>query len=128
MIGILLKKIKYFSEFFSEYISTVSFDIDLSEKLFWSYKNIRWGHSKWRQINQNALILNRGLSSKFCWLRIANHVKFTDEYIMCTEKQVLIKNTFKNGINMGSPLRTLAKKTNHAVETHWLCVNKRFRA
>ena len=40
--------------------------------------------------------LNRNLSSNFWWFRKANHVKFTDERVMCTEEHVLVKkNVYK---------------------------------
>ena len=45
--------------------------------------------------NQNAQSLNRGLSSNFWWLRSANHVKCTEEGVMCTEKNILVKNVYK---------------------------------
>ena len=35
--------------------------------------------------------LNRGLLSNICWLRIASHVKFTEECMMCMERHVLVK-------------------------------------
>ena len=41
--------------------------------------------------NYSASGLNRGLSSDFWYLTRANYVKFTDERLMCTEKQVLVK-------------------------------------
>ena len=41
--------------------------------------------------NQSALGLNRGLSSTFCWLRSANHVKFTEGCELCMKKYVLVK-------------------------------------
>ena len=41
--------------------------------------------------NQSAPSLNRGLSSKFRWLRNANHVKFTEECVISMEKHVLGK-------------------------------------
>ena len=49
--------------------------------------------------NQSAPSLNRGLSSNFCWLRSANHVKFTEECVMFMEEHVLIKQKmFTNGL------------------------------
>ena len=57
---------------------------------------------------------------KFLWLRNANHVKFTEEYVMCTEKQVLIKQRFIKEQKIGLPLRITVEKTVHALETHWL--------
>ena len=42
-------------------------------------------------VNQSAPNLKRGLTSKFWLLRNENHVKFTDECVMCTEKHFLVK-------------------------------------
>ena len=39
--------------------------------------------------------MNRGLSSYFCWLTIANHVEFNEECEMCTEKHIFVKNVLK---------------------------------
>ena len=50
--------------------------------------------------------VNRGLILNFWWLRSANHVKFTEEHVMSTEKHVLVKKVFTNGLNMNSPLET----------------------
>ena len=36
--------------------------------------------------------LNRGLSSKFWWLRSTNRIKFTEKCLMCTEKHLLVIN------------------------------------
>ena len=41
--------------------------------------------------NQSASCLNRGLLWNFCWLRRANHVKFTEKCVICMEKQVFVK-------------------------------------
>ena len=38
--------------------------------------------------NHSVPGLNRGLSSNFCWLRSANHVKFTEE---CFSEKVFYK-------------------------------------
>ena len=43
------------------------------------------------KVKKDAPSLNRGLSSNFCWLRNANHVKFTEECVICRQKHVLIK-------------------------------------
>ena len=40
---------------------------------------------------QNNGKLNRGLSGNFWWLISANHMKFTEECVMCTGKHVLVK-------------------------------------
>ena len=39
--------------------------------------------------------MNRDLSSNFWWLRSANHVKFTEESVICTEKHVLVRTMYK---------------------------------
>ena len=41
--------------------------------------------------NQSAPNLNRSLPQNFGLLRNANHVKFTEEWMICTEKDVLVK-------------------------------------
>ena len=48
---------------------------------------------------------NSELSSKFYWLRSVNHVKFTEECMICTEKHVLVKNIFTNEVNMSLQLQ-----------------------
>ena len=59
-----------------------------------SQKYFFLGYSKQSQIKQNALDLNRGLSSKFWWLKSANHVKFAEECVMYMH--VLIKDVYKS--------------------------------
>ena len=54
--------------------------------------------------NQRAPGFNRGMSSNFWWLTSAKHVKFTEECVICTKKDVCHYNT--------------VKKTVHRVETH----------
>ena len=44
----------------------------------------------------------RSVIKFFCWLRNANHLRFT-EYVMCTEKHVLVKKMFTYGLNIGLP-------------------------
>ena len=75
-------------------------------KMFWAF--------------QNDNKLNRGLSSNFWELRSANHVKFTEEFVMYTEKHILVKKMFTNELNMGLLLWARVKKIVHGVETHWL--------
>ena len=41
--------------------------------------------------NHNAPDLNRSLSSNNWWLKRADHMKFTEECVMCSEKNVLVK-------------------------------------
>ena len=45
--------------------------------------------------NQSAPGLNRGMSSNFLWLKSVNQIKFTEECVMCLEKQILVKNIYK---------------------------------
>ena len=73
--------------------------------------------------SNNAPGLNRGLSSKFWWLRRANNVKFADECVKCMENHVLVKKRFINGWNMGLSLWTWVKKTIYGLEMHW-CYSK----
>ena len=48
------------------------------------------------------LVLKRGMSSNLWWLRSTNHVKFTEECVMCIEKKhVFIKKFFKKSLQMG---------------------------
>ena len=56
--------------------------------------------------------LNRGMSSNFWWLRSTNHMKFTDECMMCIEKHVLVKKMFTDEVNMS--LLLWACKEGHA--------------
>ena len=82
---------------------------------------------KWLQIKQSARGSNRGLSSCFYWLRCANHVKSTEESVMCIEKYVYIKKKLTNGLNMGLSLRSWGKKTVYGVETHGLFDKEKIR-
>ena len=47
--------------------------------------------------NQSAPGLNRGISSNFWLLESANNVKFTEEFVMCTEKYVFVKKSLQMG-------------------------------
>ena len=71
--------------------------------------------SKLFKMAENQTGLNRDLSSNFCWLRSGSHVKSKEKYLICTEKNVLVK-IFTNGLNMGFPLQIQVKKTR--VETY----------
>ena len=72
------------------------------------------------KIKQRAPGLSRGLSSNFCCLKSANHMKFMQDYVMCTEKDILVKKLFINGLKMGLPRQACVKKTVHVVEIHWI--------
>ena len=56
-------------------------------------------------IQNNTPGMNRGLLSNFCYLSKMNHVKFTKECVMCTEKHILVKKMFTNGQNIDWPLQ-----------------------
>ena len=47
------------------------------------------------EANQSAPGFNRGLTSDFWWLRSAKYVKFIEEHVMYTKKDILVKNVFK---------------------------------
>ena len=71
------KQNKFFQHFFP------LFGIGLQKKIILiTWKYLFWGYSKWWQINQRTLGLNRGLSSNVWWLRSANHIKSTKECVM----------------------------------------------
>ena len=82
-------------------------------------KYLLWGYSKWRQIKQSSSGLNIGLSSNFWLLRIANHVKFTEECVVCTEKHALIGKGFKLGYTWAFHYEPESKRQ-HRVKTNWL--------
>ena len=63
---------------------------------------------------------NRGLPSNFCWLRSTNHVKFTEECLICIETHILVKKIFTNRLNLNLTLQAWIKKTVHGGETHWI--------
>ena len=63
-------------------------------------KYLFWDYLKCRQMTQSALGLNRGLSSSFCQPRNVNHVKFTEQSVMCTENHDLIKKMITNWLNI----------------------------
>ena len=48
-------------------------------------------------------IIHRDLSSNICWLKRSSHVKFTEEWVMHSEKYALVKKIFTNGLNTGFP-------------------------
>ena len=43
---------------------------------------------------------------QICHQIFGGQVKFTEEYMMCTEEQVLVKKKFTNELNMRSPQQT----------------------
>ena len=68
--------------------------------------------------------MSRVLSLNLCWLRSANHVKFTEEYLMCTDKYVLIKT-----IKKGFATRNLSQKVSPwRRKTHWLSAKEIIQA
>ena len=64
--------------------------------------------------------LKRNLSSNLYGLKSANHMKFSEECVMCIEKHVSIKKIFTNELNMNLPLQAWITKTVYGVETQWL--------
>ena len=76
------KKKNFFWIFFSINVNSAKIILILQKYLFSEY-------SKGRQIKQISSSLNRGLSSTFWWSRNANHMKFTDKYVMCIETHTL---------------------------------------
>ena len=67
------------------------------------------GYSKWWQIKRNIPGLNGDLSINFWWLKGINHVKFTEESVICAEKHVSFKKMFTNGLNMDLTLWNVGK-------------------
>ena len=63
-------------------------------------------------------------SGKLWKLRSANHVKFTEKCMMCTEVHVLAKKMFTNGLNINFLRQD--EKTINGVETHWLTGEENF--
>ena len=90
-----------FRNFFPKYKLFIVWNWFITKIILILQKYFFWSYSKWWQIKQSAPSLNRGLSSKFWWLRITNHIQFTDEHVMSKEKHVLIKKIFTNKLNMG---------------------------
>ena len=90
-------KIIFFPEFFS--IKCKLHCLELVHcKIYFSFAKINI--LKLFKIAANQTGLNRGLSSNFWWLRSANHLKFTEECVMCMEKHVFVKKIFTNELNM----------------------------
>ena len=104
--GIWEEKEKSFLEFFS---------INVNSTLLGSgyHKNICF------EAIQNSGKLNRGLSSNFWWLKNANPMKFTEEYVMCMEKYILIKKVvYKWAKHWFAPTSPSQKDTVHRMEIH----------
>ena len=75
-------------------------------------------------VNREFSSLNRGLSSNFCRLRSENHVKFTEECVMCMEKSefVTMSLTWKDSSWSGNTL-TLQKRKCSWCSGLWSCVS-----
>ena len=58
----------------------------IAKIIFISPKYLFWGYSKWQQIKQSTVGLNRGLSWNIWWIRSANHVKFPE--VLCVQKSM----------------------------------------
>ena len=59
--------------------------------------------------------LNKETKQNFCWLISANHIKFTEEYLMYMAKHILVIKMFINGLNMDLPQQG---KPVHGVKIH----------
>ena len=85
--------------------SKMIFSINIISALFWiglclkiiysCQKYLFWGYSKWQKIKQNAPCFNSDRSLIFCHLRSSNHVKLTEECVLCTKEHVLANNGLK---------------------------------
>ena len=98
-----MKKAKFFSSFqnfFQKYKLCFVWNWFIAKIILILQKYLFCGYSKWQQIG--VILAWTGLSSNFWWVRSANHGKFTEECVMCTEKYVLVKKClqlFKEGWN-----------------------------
>ena len=111
----------YLSIYLSIYLSLFLEKSNIN--LFWEFKLClfgNWFYSKKRiHIPQKWLFwgdwvllgLNRGLSSNVWCLRSANHVKFSEECMTCTEKHVLVDNLLTSVFKMGLPQQAWVEKT-----------------
>ena len=84
----------FFSEFFPTNVHFVLFRISSSQRLFWSHKNT---YFEAIQNGGQSNTLKQALPSNLSRPRSGNNVKFTEKFLMCTEKRFLIRNTFTNG-------------------------------
>ena len=68
---------------------------NIVEYLYWVFK---------KATDQSACGFNRGLSSNFWWLKIANQVRFKEKCEMGKEKHILVKKKkmFTNGLRSGN--------------------------
>ena len=80
----------------------------------------------WLQITQRAPSLNRNPSSNIWWLINGNQRKFINEYLMWTEKQVLVKK-YTNGLNMALLLRVWFEKQSMELKYTYSVVKELFR-
>ena len=91
-MNVLIKAKYIFFKFSSININSALFGISFIPKIILFLQNIFLFRPFQTAANQtNASDLNRGLSSNLFWLRRANHVKFKEEFVMCTVKQILVK-------------------------------------
>ena len=58
----------------------------------------------------NQTGLNEGLSSNLCWLRRANHSKFTEECMICKEKNVLVLKNLYEWTKLSFATMSLSRK------------------
>ena len=53
--------------------------------------------------------MNGSVSSNTFWLKNSNHLKFTEEFVICTKKHVFVKYVYKLAKN-GFPTLSLHRK------------------
>ena len=96
--GNSLKKAKCFLEIFS--INQVCLELVRAKIISILTKIFVLKLFKMVENKNSAPGLNKGLLSNFSWPRSANDVNLTEEYMMSTEKCVLVKNMFTNRLNI----------------------------
>ena len=84
-------KVIFFLNFFLLCKPCIVWNWFIANIILISTKYLFSGNSKWRQMKPSAPGLNRGMSLNFWWLASANYLKFTEEWVMCTQKFVLAK-------------------------------------
>ena len=63
---------------------------------------------------------------KFWGIRCANHMKFIEKCVMCSEKHVLVKKMFTNKLNISLPLWAWVENSVFGVKTHLLSSKEKF--
>ena len=63
----------------------------------------------------------------FCGMRRTNHARFTEKWVMCAEKYVLVKKLFTNWLNMGCLCEPESKRKSIKCKNTDSQVMKKFR-